>query len=301
MAAVLSSIGRGASLMCELLGMSSNRVTTVDLSLMTLAEHGGFSGPHRDGWGVGYYEDADVRLIKEAEAAADSDWVRFIREHHLHSRMVIAHVRRATIGARAYRNTQPLVRELAGRMHLFAHNGNLPAIRDTPGFAAQRFAPIGETDSEWAFCALLGQLAELWQRPGETPPIESRMACVVRFAASLRPLGPANFLYADGDTLFAHGDRRKQGPNGRVAAPGLVVLARRCGDEAPALQASGVVISGGPHDVTLLASVALNDEPWQALSEGEVIAVRDGRIVLRQAAASGAATLAVTAGPGEGV
>jgi hypothetical protein len=42
--------------MCELLGMSSNRQATVNLSLMKLAEHGGFSGPHRDGWGVAYYE-----------------------------------------------------------------------------------------------------------------------------------------------------------------------------------------------------------------------------------------------------
>ncbi|NMG16878.1 Glutamine amidotransferase [Aromatoleum bremense] len=69
--------------MCELLGMSSCRPATVSLSLMRLAEHGGFSGPHRDGWGIGYYEDGDVRLIKEAEAAADSAWVRFLESHEV--------------------------------------------------------------------------------------------------------------------------------------------------------------------------------------------------------------------------
>jgi len=117
--------------MCELLGVSSSGMTTVNLSLMKLAEHGGFSGPHRDGWGVAYYEGADVRLIKEAEAAADSEWVRFVRDHHLRSHIVMAHVRRATMGERAYRNTQPFMRELGGHMHLCSmgspSSGGVPA------------------------------------------------------------------------------------------------------------------------------------------------------------------------------
>jgi len=91
--------------MCELLGLSSDVPATVNLSLMRLAEHGGHSGPHRDGWGVAYYEGPDLRLIKDAAAAADSDWVRFVREHDLRSPIVVAHVRRATMGERSYRNT----------------------------------------------------------------------------------------------------------------------------------------------------------------------------------------------------
>ncbi len=69
--------------MCELFGMSSNREATISLSLMQLAEHGGLSAPHRDGWGIAYYEGTDVRLIKDAGAAADSDWISFIRDHNL--------------------------------------------------------------------------------------------------------------------------------------------------------------------------------------------------------------------------
>ena len=109
--------------MCELLRMSSNIPATLSLSLMKLAEHGGLSGPHKDGWGVAYYEGPDVRVIKEAEAAAESEWVRFLKQHDIRSPIVIAHTRRATMGARSYRSTQPFARELAGRMHIFAHNG----------------------------------------------------------------------------------------------------------------------------------------------------------------------------------
>lgn len=64
--------------MCELFAMSSSRPAGVGLSLPRLAEHGGITGPHRDGWGVAYFEHGDVRLIKEAEAAAESQWVRFL-------------------------------------------------------------------------------------------------------------------------------------------------------------------------------------------------------------------------------
>ena len=42
--------------MCELLALSSNQPATVSFSLMQFAAHGGFSGPHKDGWGIGYYQ-----------------------------------------------------------------------------------------------------------------------------------------------------------------------------------------------------------------------------------------------------
>lgn len=267
--------------MCELLGLSSNRMATVNLSLATLAEHGGRTGPHRDGWGVAWYEGPDVRLIKEAEAAADSDWIRFIRDHELRSRIIVAHVRRATMGERTYRNTQPFMRELAGRMHLFAHNGWLPTIEDTRELVPRHFHPLGETDSERAFCALLDRMAEIWTQPGDIPPLDLRISVVARFAERLRALGPANFLYSDGDALFAHGDRRKHADTGHVEPPGLFCLERRCPGGAGAFASGGVAVGGEAQAVALVASVPLSEAPWQPLGEGEVIAVAEGTIVRR--------------------
>lgn len=48
------------------------------------------------------------------------------------------------------------------------------------------------------------------------------------FAAELRRLGPANFMQADGQALFAHGHRRWQPATGRIAPPGLHLLTRHC-------------------------------------------------------------------------
>lgn len=264
--------------------MSSNRQATVSLSLMKLAEHGGCSGPHRDGWGVAYYQDTDVRLIKEAEAAAGSEWVRFLEQHDLRSSIVIAHIRKATMGTRSYRNTQPFGRELAGRMHIFAHNGWLPGINELPAFEPERFHPVGETDSERAVCILLDRMTLIWNRINDIPPLERRLAVVSELAADLRGVGPANFLYSDGDALFAHGHRRKQAASSMVEPPGLVYLQRRCGRGKDGFVASGLSIEGVGQVITLVASVPLTDEPWQPLGEGEVIAVSKGEIAIRHQA-----------------
>lgn len=194
----------------------------------------------------------------------------------------MAHIRHATMGERAYRNTQPFGRKLAGRMHLFAHNGWLPGLPEAPGFRSPRFTPMGETDSEQAFCGLLRRLREIW-RPGEVPALEARMVVLTAFAAELRAFGPANFLYADGDALFAHGHRRKQSGSAEAAPPGLVVLQRECRPEDAGFVASGLTIKPDGQRVTLVASVPLTQEAWLPLGEGEVIAVSQGGIVLRSA------------------
>lgn len=47
------------------------------------------------------------------------------------------------------------LRELANRAQVFAHNGNLVGIRHAGSLAFDRYRPVGTTDSEPAFCALL--------------------------------------------------------------------------------------------------------------------------------------------------
>lgn len=270
--------------MCELLGMSSCEPASLSLSLATLASHGGPPFLIRDGWGVAYYEGHDVRLIKDVGPADQSDWVRFVADHHLRSTIVMAHIRKATMGEPAYRNAQPFGRELAGRMHVFSHNGWMPEVLTSPGFRTGRFVPIGETDSEYAFCNLLERLQEIWSGQRTPPPLAARLSIVAAFAAELRPLGPSNFLYSDGDALFAHGDRRRQASTRSVEAPGLVFLHRQCRTDDPSAIPSGLSLGSGDQIVSLVASVPLTDEQWQPFDRGDVIAFSGGRAMLRQLA-----------------
>ncbi len=114
--------------MCELFALSSRIPTTVGFTLERLARRGGIEGPHRVGWGVAFYEGADVFLLREPRAAAQSDLVRYTEQHAPPSQLVVSHIRRATRGEPALRNTQPFIRELGGYTHVFAHNGELGGI-----------------------------------------------------------------------------------------------------------------------------------------------------------------------------
>ncbi len=257
--------------------MSSRLPTDARASLTAFARHGGLEAHHKDGWGIAYYAGEDVRLVKDAEAASHSECIRFLQEHPFASGVVLSHIRRATQGSMAMKNCQPFARELGGRMHVFAHNGDLrfAALRD--GMPLRSFAPVGETDSEYAFCALLERMRPL-RRRGGIAPLHERLAVVTRFATSLRAMGPANFLYADGDTLFIHAHRRVQPAGGAPRPPGLHLLQRRCAPD---------------QSVVLAASVPLTDERgWEAMREGELVAVQRGAIVARARAAAAQAELA---------
>lgn len=263
--------------MCELFAVCSRGPVGLCCSLDEFDRHGGGTAPHGDGWGLASYIDRDALLVKEARPAFGSELARWVREHPLHSSLVIGHVRKATMGAHAFMNTQPFVRERAGATHVFAHNGHLDleALRRRAPPNGPR--PVGDTDSERAFCQLLGELVGV--RQSALPGVDDRIAGVAAFAARMRALGPANFLYADGELLFAHGHRRTHGAEG-IRPPGLWMLEldEGVGGACPGLIGMGRGASGQP--AVLFASVPLSDDPrWRPMREGEVAVVRGGEVV----------------------
>ncbi len=262
--------------------MSSRSPTSVGFSLERLTRRGGAEGPHRDGWGVAFYAGPDALLLREPSAASESDLVKFIEQHGPPTQRVISHIRLASFGERALHNTQPFVRELGGRAHVFAHNGDLPDLLGKVPLRHSRFRPIGETDSEVAFCKLLDGLASLWDEAGGgVPDLAKRLQTVADFAAQTRELGSANFIYSDGDVLWVHAHRRTE-PDKEMVLPGMFVLTRSCEEATPDLSGSGVTLSPVAQALTLVASVPLTDESWEVLAEGEILAIRDGEIVERR-------------------
>ncbi len=266
--------------MCELLAVASLYPTTVRLSLDELARHGGETGPHVDGWGIALADERDVFVHRAPEPAAHSRWLRFLGDSHPRSALTLVHIRKATVGGRRLCNTQPFVRELGGRMHVFAHNGTLKGLHADERFVTRRFRPVGETDSEQAFCALLDRLAPLYER-ADSPALEDRLACIAGFARELAGLGPANFLYGDGDMIVAHAHRRTQ-PDGTIRAPGLHLLCRTCAAAEDGAPLTGIELDAdGRQNVALVSSVPLSAEPWEALAEGEIAVLREGRVERR--------------------
>lgn len=268
--------------MCELLALSTSQPSRLTFSLRTLASRGGLSGTTHDGWGVAFYQGHDVALFREPLAADGSALVSYLETQGPSTNLAISHIRHATQGTVQFCNTQPFIRELGGCTHVFAHNGDLPGIEAALSLGA--FRPVGQTDSEYAFCVLLGRLQSVWA--GATlPPLDERLSLIAAFAADLRVLGPANFLYADGDTLFAHGHKRLQAGSAHAQPPGLWTLQRHCApsDPLPAHQA-GVAIAQEERVSLLIASVPLTNEAWQPLAESELVAVRHGQLLATRSA-----------------
>lgn len=259
--------------------MSSRIPTTVGLTLGRLALRGGHDGPHRDGWGVAFYEGNDALVLREPQAASESEMARYIEHHTPPSELVISHIRLATRGERTLQNTQPFQREMGGRVHIFAHNGDLPGVEEVVGTLPVCFKSIGETDSERAFCGLLNRIRPVWDDSDEkVPSLTSRMEIVVEFATELSQLGMANFLYSDGSVLFVHGHKRKQ-KNGQISPPGLHVLERTCDRLSADLSQSGVMLEDPCEEMTLVTSVPLSRGNWRPLEEGEVLAIANGEVV----------------------
>jgi glutamine amidotransferase len=248
--------------MCELLAMSSRLPATVNFSLLEFARHGGETGPHQDGWGIAYAMARDFRIIKEPLAAADSDCVRYIQAHAFASRLVISHIRRASLPkVLSFENTHPFDRELFGRRFVFAHNGHLPGIERLATQAPRRFLPLGETDSEQAFCLILNRLAE--RSVGRAGYEPRRLLEILReLSPRLLALGRCNFLLADGERLFAHGDNA------------LHSVTRHCDGERQTVESDILRMRmehGSPQAASLVATVPLTaDERWRPFARGEL-------------------------------
>jgi glutamine amidotransferase len=129
---------------------------------------------------------------------------------------------------------------------------------------------------------LLRLLEEPWLDSAEIPKLDDRVEIVFSFARSLRELGPANFLYWDGEALFAHAHTRHE-PGDVAPQPGLYTLCRTCAFEPSALRAKGlsVVPASGEQRVFLVASVPLTDESWQPVGKGDLIVVSNGVCLTR--------------------
>lgn len=65
--------------MCELLGMSANVPTDICFSFTGLVQRGGGTGPHKDGWGITFYEGKGCRTFKDPQPSFNSlspNWSR---------------------------------------------------------------------------------------------------------------------------------------------------------------------------------------------------------------------------------
>jgi glutamine amidotransferase len=263
--------------MCELLAITSKQPTTVAISLGQFARHGSDTSDNKDGWGIVYYAEDDIRRFRDIGPAAASEWVSFAEKQALRSTLFLAHIRHANVGKISLANTHPFSRELGGSMHTFAHNGFLMDITESSAFKPGRFRPLGDTDSEWAFCTLLDRLCPMWMTEEHIPDIADRYRVISAFARDAREFGTANFIYCDGDAIFVHSDQRRQSDS-EIRAPGIWLSQQRCSDATENVLGGGVKIDSPNQQVVIAASVPLTGVGWEPMRSGSLVALKDGEI-----------------------
>jgi glutamine amidotransferase len=187
------------------------------------------------------------------------------------SRIVVSHVRWASRGDISYVNTHPFVRRLWGRDWVFAHNGTVSGIIEDPGYKLEWCHPVGETDSEHAFCYILEKLSGLRYRG-----LESLAARLWGLADEIGRYGKFNFLLSDGEYLFAYMNRigtlhylLRHPPH-----HGLVRLL----DED--YEARLEELKASDEYAAIVATEPLSDEEWSPMSPGTLYVFYNGDLLL---------------------
>jgi len=190
--------------MCQLLGMNSRLPASLTLSFTGFAQRGGSTDHHADGWGIAFFESEGnlpgkaARYFVDKESAATSPIAQMLRSYPIKSHNVVAHVRKATVGAVSLENCHPFVRELWGRYWVFAHNGDL---KNFAPHLHGSFRPVGTTDSEMAFCWMMQEM----NKSHAGVPSEVELTHTLRdLAQRIAKHGTFNFLLSNGQALWAH-------------------------------------------------------------------------------------------------
>lgn len=255
--------------MCELFALSCNKPVNVTFSWRGFLAKG---KSHKDGWGIAFYPDErSACIIKEPNPSSHSPMASFLRSYDfIKSKIVVSHVRTATRGKNAYRNTHPFVRELFGKEWVFAHNGTISKELPSPKF----YEPIGETDSEKAFCFILDRLREIGRNAGTY----EKANCIEDIAREFSSYGEFNFLMSDGEHLYAFWSGYLSLYYTVRTPPHNATV--RLIDEDFEVELSK--IKGEDEVATVIATKKLTDELWIEFPERKLMIFKDGLPCLKK-------------------
>ncbi len=185
--------------MCQLLGMNCATPTDITFSFRGFSQRAGITSDHSDGFGIAFFEDKACRLFVDNQSAVESPIAELVRNYPIKSRNVIAHIRKATQGKITLENSHPFSRELWGRQWIFAHNGDLHNFEPK---LTGRFTPVGNTDSELAFCYILDQFVEKFAYI--EPTIDQVFDALKQIAPQIAEFGTFNYCLSNGQALFSY-------------------------------------------------------------------------------------------------
>lgn len=250
---------RSCRVVCRLFA-SSGRVPDLARYLVGEGSLEALACEHGSGWGLAAWADGRPVVRKEPVAADDpkSGW-RDAARAVADAPLVLAHLRKASIGRVSVENTHPF----AFGAWSFAHNGTvygLDAGRDAllAGLDADVRGNVrGTTDSELAAHLFLQRLRD--GPAGLAPTPEHAADALAATATMIRRAFPGDPLHPSKTTF--------------LAGNGAWVVGHRRGKELAYYQGDG-------HAVVASQPIGPHPEAWRAVPDGASLVLKDGRVHL---------------------
>ena len=232
-------------------------------------------GNRPDGWGFAWYprDGVGASVLKDphveydmAVATAVQRWDRF------RSSIFVCHS--GTHRGRSFTDTHPFVRSHAGRDWIFAHNGELGRNLNVtlPLDEGLGFEPVGQTDTEHAFCWLMGQV----RASGARSLSDLNWRTVRGWLQRLNELGTLNVIWSDGLHVVAYHDqggfnalhhlRRLPPPSSTKLETDLLEL-----DVSNSIDEN--------RTFTVVSTRPLSDEAWSQFAPGEMRVISRGQLL----------------------
>jgi transglutaminase-like putative cysteine protease/predicted glutamine amidotransferase len=233
-------------------------------------------GDHTLGWGLAWFpKDTNAAIVTKDPSAKDAnslkgaidDWENF------RSTVFFCKVRGAASGY-THLETQPFSRSFAGQDWVFMHNGNLDKARLQELHRNRNIflEPLGRTDSELAFCFLLGKIQDY----GARTIAEIDHSILAAWFSQLDDLGSADMVLSDGISVVAfYGTNSESGLYYKRIGPPH-------SNEGFANDFSAFAITN-PRDTfrtaLVVSSTKFEEGNWTAFEKGQLIISRRGSIV----------------------
>lgn len=206
-----AAVKRAEHQLTRLLAMSFDGAASPSITLKALV-NAREDRDHPYGWGFAWYpaQTSSALVVKDPTSIGDNPLTKLLRDwERFASTVFLCHLRGAARTLQE-QDTHPFSRSYAGRDWVLAHNGDLfgDLEQELPLGEDPVFEPVGNTDSEHAFCWLMRNVRELRAR---------RLADVgwptlLGWFRQLDALGTSNFMLTDGVDLVVYSD--SEGYNG---------------------------------------------------------------------------------------
>ena len=224
-------------------GLSALKDTDTNEYLKAFYSH---SPQHPHGWGLAVLDRETALIEKESLEASRSNYLRERLSQSVRARLLLAHIRYATVGHVAYSNCHPFSgTDDSGRRWTLTHNGT---IFDCPALSAYVGRQNGETDSERILLYVIDRVnAAQREKPLS---FAERFALLDGLISDMAGGNKLNLMLSDGRNLYIH---------------------TNCRDTLYCLE---------KENEALFSSVPLTGEDWKPVPFTTLLAYRDGRRVM---------------------